>query len=1135
MSIATYSFLPYLRQGIANNLEATAEARATFDVKLDVQGDGTISPVDDKHIQIYGPGDIVGIDPRIIVKTDPHNWITNFEPNYLPYIDFYDEDFPWRYTPAPPAGQRLNPWISLVVLADGEFEEGQPAVNQPLAFFTIRTAATVKSFFPPADQLWAWAHVHYNGDLTATDSTIVTDQPADVNNSLDKLQQALNQNPDFAYSRLVGPRKLKPGTSYHAFIIPSYESGRLAGLGGDAPAIAGAKQKIAWEGNDLRFPYYYRWKFNTGSVGDFEYLVRLLKPKVADSRVGRRVMDMTNPGAALNWIEDPDNPLGGILRLGGALKVPKEALTDEEIARMNKFDQWAIKKSPELHPFQVELAGFLNLADDYDHSPAANANAAAQTDSNLPPPADPNDDADPLITAPIYGRWHAMIERVYKDRAGVRIDNNYNWVNELNLDPRFRVPAHFGTRVVQDNQEDYMEAAWEQIGDVLTANRQIRFGQFAMAASSALYAKHFLTADATTASKTMLLTAPLQKRLMTGGATVFHTMKQTVVPQVVFSAPMRRIVRPRGRLALRLQEKLPAGETLRLENVVTKINSGELLPAPPKIMAPALPSADTVAAELEPAGIPAFLKDWLRKYPWLPYVPLGIALLVILIALLAGGAVLLVAGLAIAAGLVALWRKLAQAAKDLQMADAFTSAGQTVSSVDAIPLSPDFRLTTPEENFLPTVGGTADSNNAVLFKTSIKDMYRLMIVNRTAVPAPSPPLQVTLSAITAAALQQLRPEKTVAAWTYQHIIFPGWIKDQLVDEGFVEAMAYPKINKPMYADLKKISDELFLPNVELIEHNSLTLLETNQPFIESYMVGLNHEFARELLWREYPTDQRGSYFRQFWDVSTLLKDPALANKTEAEQREPYYDILKLHEWRRLSKLGGHDNRQKPGEAPKEEVVLVIRGELLKKYPTAVVYAHKADWSVNKQSGQVDIHEPRSLYNQAEGDKDKPDPLVIKTPLYSAKIDPDIYFFGFDLTVADAKGENEPVAPSLANAGWFFVIKERPGEPRFGLDVPAADGGNQQLISWNDLDWSRVVPAEEGVIDVLHLPAPLHLPASPPPSDGDTEQEGQLTQYKDDIHVPWNNNIDAAALAYILYQVPMMVCTHASQMLLQKKD
>ena len=32
------------------------------------------------------------------------------------------------------------------------------------------------------------------------------------------------------------------------------------------------------------------------------------------------------------------------------------------------------------------------------------------------------------------------------------------------------------------------------------------------------------------------------------------------------------------------------------------------------------------------------------------------------------------------------------------------------------------------------------------------------------------------------------------------------------------------------------------------------------------MVGLNHEMSRELLWNEFPTDQRGSYFRQFWNV-----------------------------------------------------------------------------------------------------------------------------------------------------------------------------------------------------------------------------------------------------------------------------
>ena len=84
-------------------------------------------------------------------------------------------------------------------------------------------------------------------------------------------------------------------------------------------------------------------------------------------------------------------------------------------------------------------------------------------------------------------------------------------------------------------------------------------------------------------------------------------------------------------------------------------------------------------------------------------------------------------------------------------------------------------------------------------------------------------------------------------------------------------MAYPVFDMPMYAPLRDLSDELLIPNVNLIENNSITLLETNQKFIEAYMVGLNHEFARELLWREYPTDQRGSYFRQFWDVSSVLR------------------------------------------------------------------------------------------------------------------------------------------------------------------------------------------------------------------------------------------------------------------------
>src|SRR4029450_11625053 len=81
-----------------------------------------------------------------------------------------------------------------------------------------------------------------------------------------------------------------------------------------------------------------------------------------------------------------------------------------------------------------------------------------------------------------------------------------------------------------------------------------------------------------------------------------------------------------------------------------------------------------------------------------------------------------------------------------------------------------------------------------------------------------------------------------------------------------EIMAAPEFTTPMYAPLRDVSRDLLLPGLNAVEDNTVALLRPNPRFIEAYMVGLNHEFARELLWRDYPTDQRGSYFRQFWDT-----------------------------------------------------------------------------------------------------------------------------------------------------------------------------------------------------------------------------------------------------------------------------
>ena len=354
------------------------------------------------------------------------------------------------------------------------------------------------------------------------------------------------------------------------------------------------------------------------------------------------------------------------------------------------------------------------------------------------------------------------------------------------------------------------------------------------------------------------------------------------------------------------------------------------------------------------------------------------------------------------------------------------------------------------------------------------------------------------------------------------IFVPPRIQEE-IGEGFVEPMAYPVIDAPMYEPLKNLSSELFLPNINLIEPNSVTLLETNQPFIESYMVGLNHEFARELLWREYPTDQRGSTFRQFWDVRSFYAPDAVPRRSgrSCATSRRCTDGRRIYTRR---------PRQPRGRAGKEdELVLVIRGELLKRYPTAVIYAHRACWQRTddgtaadrakdpcSRSGGIDNSRERRLAPLTAEEQGAPPRSKVLTPLFEARIDPDIYFLGFDLTVEEARGGSGEHPDD--DPGWFFVIKERPGEPRFGLDAEAPTA----MSVWNDLSWTAVQPGPAGShIEFASAPAvfPLVTPG--------TEDEEKTTQHQDDRQVAWSRDMSSAELAYILFRRPCSLpCTRA---------
>ena len=274
MTASAYSFLPWVRTGLTTRIDGDpGTERATIAVKLQLTGDalqaGAPAPsrLVEQPLQLYGPGDVIGVDPRAISRTEPRPFISNFEPNFLAHIEFYDEGFPWRYSPATPNAttKRLAPWLALVVLSDGsqggdpEFAESGPA-GGPLPFVTVANPAALQ----PPTELGAWAHVHVNGEL---DVPLAIDDPDNMPTALANLSRVLRDAPDSACSRVICPRHLRPSTTYHAFLVPAFETGRRAGLGIDPGGVHARRNRagavVPGVPASGRLPYYHRWSFTT--------------------------------------------------------------------------------------------------------------------------------------------------------------------------------------------------------------------------------------------------------------------------------------------------------------------------------------------------------------------------------------------------------------------------------------------------------------------------------------------------------------------------------------------------------------------------------------------------------------------------------------------------------------------------------------------------------------------------------------------------------------------------------------------------------------------------------------------------------------------------------------------------------
>src|SRR5258708_4588894 len=470
---ATYSFLPWVRQGLA----ARADSAGGLTVK-----DGNVemricvgvnrNNLSDVPAQLYGPGDVVGIDAREVVRTEPQNSMTDFEPNYFPLVEFNHPDFPWMFTPAGAGSSgKLRPWLCLV------------AVRKDMATVSMNTAQPLPVLdcpvqeLPDLDESWAWAHAQ------VARSAVVP------------LDQTIAQ-PERNLSRLLCPRRLVPSTAYYACVVPTFEVGRKAGLGesftaDDESALRPAWSKPSASGpqDRIKLPVYYQWEFSTGLAGDFESLARRLQPQKLSAEVGVNQVDVSTPGWGIPSF--PASAAGAALDMEGALRNPNA-----------QPKPWADDVRV---PFQSSLLQILDTS------------AKPTSPSGTPS----------LVGPPLYGQWYPQLDRV---PSGA---NPPHWFRELNLDPRYRIAAGLGAQVVRYQHEDLMASAWDQLAATKADNDTLKRVQLGEQVGQSMVDKH-LTPLST--ERFLQVTAPIHAAVLQSAAASAAANAKTTVASAGVSA-----------------------------------------------------------------------------------------------------------------------------------------------------------------------------------------------------------------------------------------------------------------------------------------------------------------------------------------------------------------------------------------------------------------------------------------------------------------------------------------------------------------------------------------------------------------------------------------------------------------------
>ena len=931
---ALLRYLPYVRRGMARSIGQLADRSglpttpiATVDVTL-VAGGADVPP---QTLPVRGPGSVVALAPGEVLRVDPPDGAGDAAPNLFPYVELRTADLPWLFTPARPRADKLIPWLVLVVV---EEREGVSLAGGDFGV-PVLTVDDPARELPDLTEAWAWAHAQVHVDY-------------------DDLAGLLAETPELATARLLCPRFLEPDTGYLACVVPSFEAGRLAGLGLPAPADPIA---LAWtaDSSDMRLPVLHSWSFRTTSqAADFEELVRRIEPLPMEPDVGVHDLDLSDPGTT----RLPNEPV--TVGYEGGLGSPEM-----------EAPPW---RDPERGEFRTAMGDL--LADAAPGEPRAEGEPYVASRH------------DPVVAPPRYGALPAGIDEI-PDPGARPSDKRPRWLSEANLDPKYRAAAGQGAEVVRLNQEALMADAWDQALGLGQVNRLLRRTRLALEVGRRAHARLEGLSDGALCQ----ITAGAHAR-MPGGATdrtVRGRRADVAIPDGLVSAAFRRTTRPGSVLA-------KAVTTATQDQAVV---TGRL----------------TESYATEP--------DEMLLYATLT-VPFRVALAPL---------------------------------------EAEMEAETKVEDEVGIPIDFDLdsaraaaRIRPPEPGAI--AGRLVDS----VFGTLDHALSGL----GTAVSVAG---ELQLGDLAGIVRVQLEPTAVLGA-RLRSVVQPA---DALGVEPVPASLgASPVLPVPLYQKLVKIDPELLMPGVGSLPADSVGLAVINEASVEAFLLGANYEFARELVWREYPADLTGTWLRTFWDWGDATED-----------------IEPVDSWT-SSALGTHGAS---GTTEGQVLVLVLKGDLLRRYPNTLITAVPARW---------------------DGDlREEDDKAAALDPIFTGSLGSDTVFLGFKF------GESEDVAgsddPDDELPGWYFAFEEPPTEPSYGLDTAASDESTA-LEFWKDLTWddARLSPSDTHVaLDAL---GSTRLPY---------DEVGQ-----NDWDETWAKS--SAAMARITLQRPVRMLVHADQMLVSEE-